>query len=107
MANRSRGKQINFRLSEAELKQFQKNVQKSKLKQSEYLRKCILEKNIIVISDVKDLISELKRVGNNLNQLTKAVNSGENNNIESLDDIKAEFENVWNELIQALKKVNE
>lgn len=105
-ANRVRGKQLNFRLSETELEQFQRNVEKSKLKQSEYLRKCVLEKDIIVIDEVKELMKELKRIGNNLNQLTRAVNSGEVKSTESLSVVKNELEIVWNEVIQALKKVN-
>ena len=43
MGERTRANQINFRLTEAELQQFQKNLKRSKLKQSEYLRKCVLE----------------------------------------------------------------
>ena len=53
---RERDKQINFRLSSDELEIFNKNVEKSKLKKSEYLRRCILEKDIIVIDDLKELV---------------------------------------------------
>ncbi|WP_373898773.1 plasmid mobilization protein [Haloimpatiens sp. FM7315] len=107
MTNRNRGKQLNFRLSETELEKFHENVEKSRLKQSEYLRKCILEKDIVIIDEIKELMGELKRIGNNLNQLTRAVNSGEFRNIDSLEMVKNELEVVWNEVIQALKKVNE
>lgn len=104
---RTRDKQLNFRLNEKELQQLQKNVEKSKLKQSEYLRKCILEKDIIVIEDIKQLVIELKRVGNNLNQITRAVNSGEIKNIKEISEIKKEIDHVWKEVLQALKKVND
>lgn len=106
MTNRNRGKQINFRLSEKELEQFKANVEKSKLSQSEYMRRCILEKDIVIIDDIRELLGELKRIGNNLNQLTRAVNSGEVRNIDSLDEVKNELEVVWDEVIIALKKVN-
>ena len=43
---------------------------------SMYLRDCALGKKIIVISGVDDITNELRKIGNNLNQLTKAVNSG-------------------------------
>lgn len=105
--NRTRSKQLNFRLSEKECDEFQVNVEKSKLKQSDYLRKCILQKDIIVIDEVKDLVMELKRIGNNLNQLTRTVNSGEIKSIEELTEVKKELDKVWSEVIGALKKVNE
>lgn len=107
LTERNRGKQINFRLSESEFEQFQKNVQKSKLTQSEYLRKCILEKNIYVIDDMKELVLELKRLGNNLNQITKKVNTGEVKNIDELSSMKTELDYIWREVLHALKKVNE
>ncbi|MBD7913474.1 plasmid mobilization protein [Clostridium cibarium] len=107
MTERNRGKQINFRLSESEFEQFQKNFQKSKLTQSEYLRKCILEKDIFVIDDMKELVLELKRLGNNLNQITKKVNTGEVKNIDELSSMKTELDYVWREVLHALKKVNE
>lgn len=105
--NRTRSKQLNFRLSEKEFDEFQVNIEKSKLKQSDYLRKCILQKDIIVIDEVKDLVMELKRIGNNLNQLTRTVNSGEIKSIEELTEVKKELDKVWSEVIGALKKVNE
>lgn len=104
---RIRGKQLNFRLSETELKKFEKNVEKSKLKKSEYLRKCILDKEIIVIDDIKDLVFQMKAIGTNLNQLTRAVNSGEVQNIKELQEMKIELDKVWIEVLKALKKVNE
>lgn len=106
MGERTRANQINFRLTEAELQQFQKNLKRSKLKQSDYLRKCVLEKEIIVIDDIKSLVFELKQIGNNLNQLTKKVNAGE---VKSLDDLKVmnkDLEIIWEEVLGALKKVN-
>lgn len=104
---RIRGKQLNFRLSETELEEFEKNVEKSKLKKSEYLRKCILDKEIIVIDDIKDLVFQMKAIGTNLNQLTRAVNSGEVQNIKELQEMKIELDKVWREVLKALKKVNE
>ena len=62
MPNRERSKQINIRLNQSELELLQKNIDKSKLNQNEFLRKSILEKNIIVIDEIKGLMAELKTV---------------------------------------------
>ena len=50
------------------------------------MRKAILEKEIIVIDDIKELVLEMKAIGVNLNQLTRKVNSGEIENIKELQD---------------------
>ena len=99
-------KRLNCRVSEDEYKRFEKKVEKSKLTKSEFMRKAILEKEIIVI-DIKELVLEMKAIGINLNQLTRKVNSGEIENIKELQEMKIELDYVWREVLQALKKVNE
>jgi uncharacterized membrane-anchored protein len=107
MPNRERDKQLNIRLNEEEVKVMLKNIKKSKLSQSEYIRKSILQKNIIVIDEIKELMVELKRVGNNLNQITRMMNSGEIKDSKEIVEVKNNLENIWNKVIEALKKVNE
>lgn len=100
-------KRLNCRVSEEEYKSFEKNINKSNLTKSEFMRKCILDKEIIVIDDIKDLVFQMKAIGTNLNQLTRAVNSGEVQNIKELQEMKIELDKVWIEVLKALKKVNE
>lgn len=99
-------KRLNCRVTEREYKNFEKKVEKSKLTKSEFMRKSILEKDIIVIDDVKELVSQIKAIGINLNQLTRAVNSGEISDISELKDMKSDLDYVWREVLQVLKKVN-
>lgn len=63
---------------------------------SMYLRDCALDKEIIVIDGVKDVATELRCIGNNLNQITKAVNSG----VYAVDltETKKEVQKVWQSL---------
>lgn len=99
-------KRLNCRVTEREYKIFEKKVEKSKLTKSEFMRKSILEKDIIVIDDVKELVSQIKAIGINLNQLTRAVNSGEISDISELKEMKSDLDYVWREVLQVLKKVN-
>ncbi len=69
--NRKREKQIKFYVNEKEYDQIKKKVEKSKLKQQEYLIKSALNKKIIVIDGLKEILLELSREGNNLNQIAK------------------------------------
>lgn len=104
--SRTKDKQVKFWVTEAELQQLKKKVEKSKISQQEYLLKSALEKEIIVIDDIKELLGELKRIGNNLNQLTRAINNGDIPRVGEVEKMNKDLEIVWNEVIGALRKVN-
>ena len=61
---------------------------------SMYLRDCALDKNIIVVKGVDELASELRKIGNNLNQLTRAVNSGYCYEVD-LRETREEVARLW------------
>lgn len=101
---RERDKQIKFFVTNEELEVIKKKVEKSKLNQSDYLRKAALQKDIIVIEGVNDLTLELKRVGNNLNQLTRLAHEGKVNCNTELQEINREMKEVWQLLRQLIQK---
>lgn len=103
---RTKEKQVKFWTDEKDFEQIKKKVEKSKLSQQEYLLKCALNKDIIVIDDIKELVTELKRIGNNLNQLTRAIHTGDFPNMGEVQKMNKDLEIVWNEVIIALRKVN-
>ena len=53
---------------------------------------------------MKDLNIELKRIGNNLNQLTKSVHEGKANCSKELLEINEEMKEVWQLLRQLTPK---
>ena len=67
---------MKFRSTEEEKHRIMKKVDASDLSISEYLRRCALDKPVIVMEGVDQLAYELRAIGNNLNQITRAVNSG-------------------------------
>ena len=103
---RKRKKPVTFWLSEHELSSLKNKISKTSLTRSDYLRKCSLNKNITVIPGIRDLVIEIKRIGNNLNQLTRSVNRGA---LTVLGDdfkvIKDDLKTVWDKLAAALKKI--
>lgn len=102
--NRARPKQIVVRASESEFKTIKDKVSKSKINQNEYLLRCLLDKNIIVVDGVKELITEIKRIGNNLNQLTRLAHEGKTNGSVELEAINKELKGVWRLLRQLIQK---
>ena len=64
---------------------------------SQYLRDCALEKEITVINGADYVAEELRRIGNNVNQIARAVNAGfvtEANLTETREELKA----IWQSL---------
>lgn len=104
--NRSRPKQILIRVSELELNDIKLKVTKSKINQNEYIIRCLLDKEIVVIDGLREQTIELKRIGNNLNQLTRAVNEGRANCGEELQDINKEMKEVWQLLRLLIQRQN-
>lgn len=101
--NRKREKQIKFYVNEKEYDKIKKKVEKSKLKQQEYLIKSALNKKIIVIDGLKEILLELSREGNNLNQIAKKINEGEQKDIK---EMKNKLNNLWDLIEKILKESN-
>ncbi|MGU9064876.1 plasmid mobilization protein [Clostridium perfringens] len=101
--NRKREKQIKFYVNEKEYDQIKKKVEKSKLKQQEYLIKSALNKKIIVVDGLKEILLELSREGNNLNQIAKKINEGEQKDIK---EMKNKLNNLWDLIEKILKESN-
>ena len=96
---RTRDVSIPFRVTEKELQEIDKRAAKAKLDRTNYLITCALNKKITVLEDLKPLLSELKRIGNNLNQLAKLSNMGQ---IETVDlyETRAAMDALYSEIFR-------
>lgn len=100
---RKRDNQMILRATDQEVEKIRKKIEKSKLSQNEYLLKSALDKEIIVIEGIKDLLVETRRIGNNINQLTKLAHQGEINHLEDLEEMKKELDKIWQSLSQLIQ----
>lgn len=69
---------------------------------SDFVRDCIFKKEIVNISGADEIAHELQRIGNNLNQLTRAVNAGFVRAVD-LGETKQEVQKVWQSLNSLLR----
>ena len=46
------------------------------MSQSDYVTRCCLGRQVVVIEDLKEVAKQLRAIGNNLNQLTALSNMG-------------------------------
>lgn len=117
--NKSRPKQMTFRLSEKEKEQLQKKIDESGMKSQEYILKAVLNAPIVNNDDLKELIvllksvsAELGKQGGNLNQVALRLNerkyidySGElNGTLTECRKSYKELQNVWQLLKQYLQR---
>lgn len=102
--NRKRPKQIVIRATEEEFEKIKERVEKSGLKQNEFLLKSATGKEIIVIEGLKEITLELKRIGNNLNQVTRAIHEGRANCSAEVKAMNGGLERIWQSLRQLTQK---
>lgn len=85
---------ITIRVTKQEKERLIKKSQEAEMSLSEYLIEQGLEKDIIIIEDVKSFVYELRKIGNNINQLTHLANSGIIRTVY-LDGFKDDLKKIW------------
>ena len=98
--NRTQTKQVVIRMTESDYDKMKKRVAQSGKNQAEFLRHAILNKQIVSTDGIKAIIPELKRIGNNLNQIAKVANEHRYISIAEIKNIEKELSEVWQSLRQ-------
>ena len=75
---RKRSISIPIRVTEKELTTIEIKATKAGMNRTDFLVACAIGKRITVIDDLTPLLAELRRIGNNLNQLDEAGAPGKN-----------------------------
>ena len=88
---------IVIRVTKQEKERLIKKSQEADMTLSEYLIEQGLERDIVIIEDVKNLVYELRKMGNNINQLTHLANSGVIRTVY-LDEFKEDMKKIWTNL---------
>jgi hypothetical protein len=80
VSNRTRNKAVTLRMTEEEFAFFNKQMNKAKEKnQTDFFLAVLRKKKIVVIDELVPVLAELKRQGNNLNQISRQLNEGNPN----------------------------
>jgi len=104
--SRKRKNLIGFWLNDTEYLSLKNKISSTNRTRSDYLRKCSQGKNITVIPGIRDFTIELKRIGNNLNQITRLANEGSLTIIgDNMKNINEDLRTVWGKLAATLKKI--
>jgi len=73
--NRRRDMTLTIRVTEKEKLYIKKRAEKADLSTTDYIVRLSLETPIFIPVNMQPFLLELKRIGNNINQLTKKVNA--------------------------------
>ena len=101
--NQTKRKDLHIRLSEDDFEKIKYKALSSYLTVTDYVTKCCLDKQIVVIEGLDEVAKQQKYLGNNLNQLTRLANSGKVNVI-NLSEVLAEYEKVERLLNEILER---
>ncbi|NLC67119.1 MAG: MobC family plasmid mobilization relaxosome protein [Clostridium sp.] len=93
-----------FRVNNKDYEKIEKNIKKSKLSITEYMTKSALNREIVVIDNLKELVIEVNKIGVNINQLTKLANQGKVDCASELEEINKELVEAWQLLRQLIQR---
>ena len=99
----SKDKKINIRLTEQEKNLIEKKANKCNMTITKFILSSCLKDKIVIINGLDKIGIELRRIGNNINQLTKLANEGSITTID-LKELRMEVVNIWQLLKQLAQK---
>ena len=95
--NRKRNQTLTIRVTAAEKDTIVRNATKARMSLTDYIVASSLLTEIHVAEDTRPLLTELKRIGNNLNQISMKINAGafQSYNFQEVIDMQR---NIYKEL---------
>ncbi len=99
----NRDKKINIRVTEKEKKQIETKARKYNMSITKYIVSSCLKDKIIVVNGLEKIDTELRRIGNNINQLTRLSYERIINTVD-LKELRMEVNNIWQLLKQLVQK---
>lgn len=99
----NKDKRINIRLTEKEKKLIEAKAKKCNMTITKYIISSCLKDKIIIVDGLDKVDAELRRIGNNINQLTRLSNERIIKAVE-LKELRMEVNNIWQLLKQLVQK---
>ena len=95
-------KRITLRVSEADWRKLHDKATAAGLTLTDYLRMSGLQKEIVIIDGLDEVIRQQKGIGRNLNQLTTLANMGKVNTVylQELADAYAQVSSLLSEILK-------
>ena len=97
-----KNRRITLRVSEADWQKLHDKATAAGLTLTDYLTACGLQKEIVIIDGLDEVIRQQKGIGRNLNQLTTLANMGKVNTVylQELADAYAQVSSLLSEILK-------
>lgn len=99
----TKDKKINIRLTEKEKSIIESKAKKLNMTLTKFIVSSCLKDKIVIVNGLDKVDSELRRIGNNINQLTRLANEKIITVID-LKELRMEVNNIWQLLKQLVQK---
>ena len=96
-------KKINIRLSEKEKNIIEVKAKKLNMTITKFIISSCLKDKIVIVNELDKVGTELRRIGNNINQLTRLANEKIITVID-LKELRMQVNNIWQLLKQLVQK---
>ena len=88
---------VRARVTEWEKNYVRDHAQMAHMSESEFVRRCILLNKLIIVPGLDEVLTELRRQGNNLNQLTRMAHQGALDAVNMTACLE-EYRKIWQTL---------
>lgn len=96
-------KKINIRLTEKEKNIIELKAKKLNMTITKFIISSCLKDKIVIVNGLDKVDTELRRIGNNINQLTRLANE-KIITVINLKELRMEVNNIWQLLKQLVQK---
>ena len=100
-----KNKRITLRVSDADWQKLHDKADAARMTLTDYLTSCGLQKEIVIIDGLDEVIRQQKGIGRNLNQLTTLANMGKVNTVylQELADAHAQVSSLLSDILKRRK----
>lgn len=98
-----KNKKLSIRISEQDLAAVHRKAVTAGLSFTDYVTRACLNKQIVVIAGLEDMLREQKAIGRNLNRLTLLCNMGRVS-IASLEEVREQYARLNEQLLALLER---
>lgn len=98
MDKKQKSEQIHIRITEEEKAEIAYNAELLNLSVSQYVLQCVHRKRIVVCENFPELLVQLSRLGNNLNQIARIANTNDSVTYENIFQAKDILSKCYDEM---------
>ena len=97
-----KSKRITLRVSDADRQKLHDKATAARMTLTEYLTACGLQKELVIVDGLEEVIRQQKGIGRNLNQLTTLANMGKVNTVylQELNDAYAQVSSLLSDILK-------